>query len=60
MKFPFTIETKTGGFNVKSLADLRRLAREYTKLSPGFIGSATLTELLPLVCRAVEGEVIPA
>lgn len=59
MKLPFTIETKTGGFNVRSLADLRRLAMKYTRLSPGFIGSATVSDLLPHVCRAVDGEVSP-
>lgn len=60
MRFPFTIETSWGGYNVKSPEDLRRLARNEAKLSAGYVASATLDELLPVVLRATKGEVIPA
>lgn len=52
---PFVIETASGGLQIRSIVDLRRLARTHARLSPGFIQASTFQELLDVVCRAVNG-----
>jgi len=57
--YPFVIETRTGGYRVTSEADLHRLAREHTKLSPGYIASATPQEILRVLVKALDGITSP-
>lgn len=51
---PVTIETDQGGYVLKTLEDVRAAARKTTKLSPGFIQSATIRELVSQIAKAVD------
>ncbi len=50
---PVTIETDQGGYVLKTLEDVRAAARKTTKLSPGYIQSATIRELVSAISQAV-------
>jgi hypothetical protein len=54
VKLPVTIETDGGGYVLKSPEQVREVARRVTRLTPGYIQTASVKDLVSAIGKAVD------